>query len=324
MIYLYGMVEGNAGPINVNRSLVKNSTGEITYPKARIKWLRAIESIYKTMVADAVVISSIWSGVNFVTKLALAFNKKVLYLKHGDVRYETDINHFDNMEHAISCEEYVMEHCNSIICVSETYMEWCKKCYPKLAHKMSFVNNGVDINFREKKAKRERSIAVTGGNRRIKNNDEVYKAIEYLNAHTKRKYTLFVYGRSYAKGFPFLNRDNVIYMGQLEKESYYNCLDEMQLMVVNSEVEPFGLVVADALNTNCSLLLSKNVGARAIVSMPKMDIIDDCHDVKEIARKIQRLVNCGNADILQKSVDICEVSEKNAAKNLVEICKVSI
>ena len=59
MIYLYGMVEGNAGPINVNRSLVKNSNGEITYPKARIKWLWAIESIYNTMVADAVVFGQV-------------------------------------------------------------------------------------------------------------------------------------------------------------------------------------------------------------------------------------------------------------------------
>ena len=95
----------------------------------------------------------------------------------------------------------------------------------------------------------------------------------------------------------------------------------MVMLVVFSEVVSFGLVDAVALNTNCSLLLANNVGARAIVSMPKMDIIDDCHDVKEIARKIQRLVICGNEDILQKSVDICEVSEKNAAKNLVEICK---
>lgn len=321
MIYLYGMVKGNEGPINVNCSLVKNSNGKITYPRAKMKWVRAIESIYKIVLAEAVVISSIWSGVNFVTLLALLLKKKVFYLKHGDVRYERDLNHFDNMEHAISCEYYVMEKCHSIICVSESYMDWCKKRYPEFANKIIYLNNGVDIKIREKKEKKARSIAVTGGNRPQKNNYEVYRAVDYLNAHTNKKYTLYVFGKLCVTGIPFLEKDNVIYMGQLEKDKYYNCLDEIQLMVVNSEIESFGLVVADALNTNCSLLISKNVGAKSIITMSEVDIINDCHNVREIARKIERLVDKENADTLQKSININQVSEKHAADRLVEICQ---
>lgn len=318
-IYLYGMCEGNAGPINVNRSLKENDK-RILYPKMKNKIFRAFESIIKINFSKAVVISTPWSGSIFVLKIAKLFRKKILYLKHGDAIYEKNVNCQDNMEHTINCEKFIMQNCDLILCVSQKYMEWNKIQYPNLAYKMSFLNNGVDISFRKRVNKIANSIAVSGGNRNIKNNYEVYKAVKFLNDHSNEEYKLYVFGRRYENCINFLDEPHVVFLGQLEKDDYYEKLEQMQLFVVNSELEPFGLVVADALNTNCSLLISKNIGASSIIQIDDKDIIYDCHDVQDIVKKIKRLLNNGNVDQLQNSIDIESVSEKHAAQELVDIC----
>lgn len=321
MIFLYGMRNINAGPANVNRSLVEKSGGKIIGIKFKSKFLRLIEGIIKIIWTDTLIISPIMSMSVFMTKFAKRIGKKVVFLKHGDARYESEINHFKNMEHTIECEYFIMKHCDLILCVSEWYMNWNKNSYPEFADKFFFVNNGVNLAFREKKTKRIRSIAVSGGNRDIKNNYEVYQAIEYLNAHMKQKYTLYVFGREYKNSFSFLSESDVIYLGQLEKTEYYNMLDQIELFIVNSKVESFGLVVADALNTNCSLLLSRNVGAASILKHRETDYIEDSYDIKEIANKIVWTIEHPNAERIQNSVEINKVSEEYAVQKIIEVCE---
>lgn len=320
MIFLYGMKSINAGPANVNKSLIENSNGKIVGVRFQKKCLRLAEGIFKILCADTVLISSLMSMSVFMTKFAKTVGKKVIYIKHGDAKYERDVNRSPNMNHMIDCECLIMEYCDLILCVSELYMRWSKEQYPEFAHKMSFVNNGVNFVFRKKKQKKPGSIAVAGGNRRVKNNYEIYQAVEYLNKHTDQKYTLYVYGREYQEGLPFLNNPNVVYMGQMEKEEYYAALDEMELFVVNSSLESFGLVVADALNTNCSLLLSRNIGAASILELEDEDYIEDSYNIEGIAKEIEWIMEHPNVKRLQQGVNIYKTSEEYAAKKLIGIC----
>ena len=67
-------------------------------------------------------------------------------------------------------------------------------------------------------------------------------------------------------------------LSHLDKESYYNKLDEISLYVIASEVETFGLSIADALNCNCSLLMSDNVGGASIMKTKDEDLITEINN----------------------------------------------
>ena len=196
MILLYGPLDINAGPCNVNKSLIDHSNGEIAYVKFQKKYLRLFEGVIKVLLADSVVLSSITSMSVFIAKLAKLFRKKTIYLKHGDADYEAVINKL-NIDRTIRNEKIIMEYADLILCVSRQFMQWNKKRYPQYNNKISYLNNGVNIRFRKFVEKLPRSIVVTGGNRNIKNNRYVYEAVKKLNDISKEKYTLYVCGHYY-------------------------------------------------------------------------------------------------------------------------------
>jgi glycosyltransferase involved in cell wall biosynthesis len=109
-------------------------------------------------------------------------------------------------------------------------------------------------------------------------------------------------------------------MGQLDKAEYYERLDEIALFVIASELEPFGLVVADALNCHCSILMSHNVGAAGIMQTREEDFVDNPHDTAELARCIQHLMEHPNAERLLSSVDVHECSDSMAWEKMKNLC----
>ena len=180
-VYLYGETGINAGPANVNRSLINNADGRLLYPKCNNKYLRLIESMIKIMFSRVLVLSGAGTLPTFFCKVAKALRKPVIYLMHGCIEYEIVINKITNAERNIASERYILEHCDLILCVSELYTEWVKNRYPWYERKISFLNNGVDFKIRAKKEKKKNSVAVAGGNRNIKNNHLVCAAIQKLN-----------------------------------------------------------------------------------------------------------------------------------------------
>ena len=129
---------------------------------------------------------------------------------------------------------------------------------------------------------------------------------------------MYVFGRMYENNdnlsYPFVR-----YMGHLNKEEYYNALDKISLFVLNSVLESFGLVVADALNCNCSLLMSKGVGALSIMSTTDNDVINDCCNVDEIASKMLYLFQNPNSTALYNSINREDASEKSSYLKLKHI-----
>ena len=102
----------------------------------------------------------------------------------------------------------------------------------------------------------------------------------------------------------------------MDKKPYYEKLDAISCYVMNSEVESFGLVAADALNCNCSLLMSRNVGAKSIMRTEDTDIIQNPHNVDEIIEKLQYLFEHPNSDRLYRSIDRQECSEEKAFQKI--------
>lgn len=312
--FLLGEWRSNTGPSNVNKSFVLNSDKEMSYLHSSNRIIKRLER-FKWLYYPVVVISG--GCTDLEIKLLNFFRKKIIYIMHGCVSYEAKVNKLALSKKSLELESRLLSASDVIVCVSERYSEWVKKEFPLYANKIKFINNGITLNQRPFRQKEQYSIAVSGGNRLQKNNGIVCKALEKLNAMGYNCH-MYVFGRMYE------HNDNLSYpfvhiMGHLNKEEYYNALDKISLFVLNSVLESFGLVVADALNCNCSLLMSKGVGALSIMSTTENDVINDCFDIDEIASKILYLFQNPNSLILYNSIDNEEVSEKSSYLKLKQI-----
>ncbi len=317
-LLLWGDHELNAGPSNVHRSLITHSQGELRYVRNHHKLARYIELIWKCIMADVVILPS-FSTTRDV-KLIRALCRKVVCISHGCLKIETVINsRADTKERVEKDERTAFAAAKVIVCVSEKHMLILSEQYPEFAKKMTFVNNGVDISPRRYVEKNMRTIAVSGGNRNIKNNVYVCKAVQLLNDagyHCKVK----IFGRNYPECEDLSKYPCAEYMGQLNKEEYYERLDEIALFVVASELEPFGLVVADALNCHCSILMSHNIGAASIMQTREEDFVNNPRNINELADRIRHLLEYPNAERLLNSVNVQECSEEESWKKMKAIC----
>lgn len=314
--FLLGSYNKNAGPDNVNRSLIASSHGEILCAKSSNRYLRVIESFIKLATCKQVLISGCCSRVyyNFLRTI----NKKFCYLMHGCLAYENEINRLNLPSKYLDTENMLLKDAEHIICVSEGYRDWVKCRYPHYVDKIDFVNNGICLKKREKVAKVPYTVAVSGGNRCIKNNIEISRAVKALNDEGI-PCKMYIFGRKYPGNDKIEENDHVIYCGHLDKEQYYRRLDAIDCFVLNSEVESFGLVVADALNCNCSLLMSQNVGSKCIMKTQECDIIQNPHDIDEIVGRLRYLFEHNNSERLYQSIDIHNCSENSAFQKLKEI-----
>ncbi len=317
-LLFWGDHELNAGPSNVHRSLITHSQGELHYAKSRNKIARYIELIWKCIRADVVVTPSFSMPRDI--KLMRTLCRKLVCLSHGCLKLEAVINNKEHMKEQIERgERAAFAAAKSIVCVSERHMQLMRTQYPEFADKMTFVNNGVEIAPRSAVKKHPYTIAVSGGNRTIKNNAYVCRAVQQLN-EAGHQCKVYIFGRNNPECEDLSRYACAEFMGQLDKAEYYERLDEIALFVIASELEPFGLVVADALNCHCSILMSHNVGAAGIMQTCEEDFVDNPHDTAELARCIQHLMEHPNAERLLSSVDVHECSESMAWEKMKNLC----
>lgn len=312
--FLLGEWRFNAGPSNVNKSFVLNSDKNMSYLHSSNRIIKRLER-FKLLLYPVVVVSG--GATAFEIRLLKLFQKKIIYMMHGCICYEAKVNKLVLSKETLKLENRILATSDVIVCVSERYSEWAKKEFPQYANKIKFINNGITLNKRPLVQKEQYSIAVSGGNRLQKNNGIICKALEKLNAMGYNCH-MYVFGRMYE------NNDNLSYpfvhiMGHLNKEEYYNALDKISLFVLNSILESFGLVVADALNCNCSLLMSQGVGALSIMKTTGNDVINNCHDIDEIASKILYLFQNPNSATLYNTIDSEDVSERHSYLKLKQI-----
>ena len=275
-----------------------------------------IERLVKCITSNPIVISGGATAIEI--KIMKLLHKKVIYILHGYRKYENEVNKLNLSEEELANEAELMRIAKIILPVSQKFSGWVKLQLPKYAAKISFLNNGVTICQRKKVDKIPYTIAVSGGNRSIKNTKIVCEAVLKI---IEQGYDckLYVFGRFYSGGDDLSKYSFIINKGHLDKEQYYKELDKISLFVIDSELEPFGLVVADAINCNCSLLISHNVGALFILKTKDTDVIYNTHDVDEISSKILYLLQNGNFERIYNSIDKKDVSEKEAFLKLKRI-----
>ena len=249
-VLLLGTYQKNAGPDNVNRALLSERDDRLLYLHAGNKYTRFAETVITLKKCDVVLVSGICS-LKYLNLMKL-YKKPYVYLMHGDLEYENEVNHLNIRADILQTQTTVLSNASKIICVSEKYAEWVGKRYPQYKSKITYVNNGVNICKRNRVIKEPYSIAVAGGNTPVKANQYVCEAVNILNKQGK-KCKLHVFGIRNSECEDLPRVPEMRYMGQLDISEYYDLLDRISVFVMNSDVESIGLTAADAINCYCSL-----------------------------------------------------------------------
>ena len=311
----------NAGPANVNKAIIDNRDDSMGFTKSRNRILRKFESIFKCITYPIIVFSAYYP----IHELWLAkfFHKRIIILAHGCAKYENKINNLNLPSIDLKKESKFFAAADIIVTVSAKYIEIIKHEYPNVSQKLKYCHNGIDIAntfFKHNNTSTSYKIAVSGGNRPIKRNYYVCKAIEKLILKGFN-IELLVFGRLHKNGEKIDNFPFVKTFGQIDNKQYQEYLKTSDLFVLNSETESFGLALADAINCGCSLLISENVGAIEIINNLRYeDVIHNFSDIDEIAGKISHLLKVSNAEYIFNSIDSLECSKEKSYHRLKEIC----
>lgn len=316
-LFLDGDTKKNAGPANVNKELIKNSN--IIYTKNKNKIIRIIETIYKIIFANAVVFSGIPRKSHiFIAKI---FKKKIIYLMHGYLKYDNEVNLLKLSKREITDEEYLFKKSDLVLCVSEKFAEWFKVQRMDLKNKIYFLNGGINKKeYFDKCNKDPNTLAVAGGNRNIKNNKIVSEAVNKLN-NDGFKCKLNLYGEIVENNERIIGNDNVTIVGQLKQNEFFNELNKTKLFVLNTTIESFGLSVIDALLCGCNILIPYNSGVTSIIEYTENDVIYNCNDINEIEKKIKYNLENDNNKRIVESINFNKYTWDKVSERLIEIGK---
>ncbi|MFE4759419.1 glycosyltransferase family 4 protein [Bacillus mycoides] len=321
-----GDLIGNTGPANVNKALREHFPENTIFLQEQSKIKKVVNLFLKIRKVDAVLFSGM-SKINIIGfRIAKLLGVKSAYLMHGCRDIEGKINGEYN-QRGVDIENKVLELAPKIICVSKYFMHWMESNYPQHKNKLNYVNNGIDWDAistsKEKLVEREANtlIAVGGGMPR-KKIKSICKAIELLNQQEKISLNLIVIGNEGKDLEEILLYPFVKYFSKVPHSEMLVYYQKAKLFVQNSSFETFGLAPIEALVNGCDLLLSKETGAKSIIStLESNDIIYDNQDVNEIASKIKLLLSNTNNQRLVNGIDKEETSVKFAANRMIEILK---
>lgn len=320
-IFFVGDYRIPGGPAEVNRNLLRCLPNFIKRQESVDRIGVRLETMWKIIISDKI----IFSGMLFKPrelKLARFLNKKIIYIMHGCIRFEQGKNS--------NLEDLIMRSADKVLCVSETYSNLIKNEFLEYKEKIGYLTNGVnweDLLEQKNKYKDEgrntNRIILFGGGRITKANRYVCEAVSQINEEYGKDLKVDVYGyfrdnddSKIIKGYPFVEFHHVIPHDLVNKE-----LAKSILFVQNSVFESFSLATMDALVLGCDLLISKNVGAKDVISgLTSNDVIEDPTDVKELKSKILNVLEHPNNSRLINSIDKESTSLEAAACNLLKEC----
>ncbi|MBR6329677.1 MAG: glycosyltransferase family 4 protein [Lachnospiraceae bacterium] len=307
--FVIGDYTSGTGPANATRALLSAMPKETLSQSFKNRILRLIELYIKIPKADICFLSGHSKQNLHALRIAARHKKPVFFWMHGCVEHENAINRCPD-EDMNRVERRVLEECDRILAVSESFEAWLKDNYPRYAGKIGCLSNGIFFDepvSKKSPAKRDGAcrLVSSGGGMPRKRIAVICRAVEKLNLEGF-ECSLKVYGEKGAdsqliEGAPFTQ-----VMGAVGSEAFFTGLEESDIYIQNSCFETFGLAPLEALTRGCSLLLSKNIGALGVFSSDSItegDLINDTEDADEIAQRIRELWEKPNHDRLLGAID---------------------
>lgn len=316
-ILFVGGIKGNAGPVNVNRKLNKNFTSDFLCVKQGNKWVRLWDGFWKLTGCDAVVASGVSREACVFLGLAKILRKKTAYIMHGYAVYEYSVDVQNKSQRGLNQEAYLLKTADLLLPVSRKFMHWFRERRPEYACKMNYLSNGIDLDDIQGAgavSKKSGTVIATGGDRKIKNNEVVAKAVEKMNGKVK----LEVYGLIYhsaPEGYT-----HTAYLGVIPHDQYMQKMAETELFVLNSVFESFSISTIEALLCGCSVLVSEIAGVTDLLELKECDIIHDPMDADEIGRKMEYLLKNPNNERIVSKLDLEAYSYEKTVERLAKLC----
>lgn len=324
-LFVVGDNFSKTGPAIVTDSLIRNLPKETLYLKHKSKAARAFEIFFKMFPADAVVFSGFSRQNLYGMRLARLLGKKCAYLMHGCVEYENEINREVDPSEARD-ERKMLSRADKILAVSRQFEAWLKGRYPKEAHKIGHLTNGIDWDLMtEQPGPEERDplgvISVGGGMPR-KRILVICQAIQKLRREEELDITLTVAGDKGADSEAIEGFDFVKNAGLVPHDELMSLYRRNKLFVQNSCFETFGLAPLEALLSQTDVLISEKCGALSVIRKAEdCDVIHDTEDADEIAGKILALLSGENHTRLICELDKESTSWKKRSRELLNIMK---
>lgn len=325
-VFFAAPTEGNTGPANANRGLFEN------WPQRdEVRPLRGGGRIAKLLCAmkgalwcDVVVSGGPGALDSLASSIARARKAPVVGYCHGYAPFENEVNRLGMPEGQVRAFADWLDGLDAVATNSDLQRRFLESCQPALRGKVESTLLGVEP-FPVPEPRPPRAgclvVATSGGTRPIKGNDVVARAVLMLREEGVDA-ELRVYGRDYSEnpGLDALVKAAGSYRGQVGRGEFLSGLGEADVFVMDSRHESFGLSALDALASGCSLLISENCGVGEILQTEDCDVVRNCEDVGEVARKIAFLAEHPNCARLCSGIDFESCGWPAAAGRLRDVC----
>ena len=318
-IFVVGDHKTGTGPANVTKEYIR-CLPENTLFQKRTSKLGRLPELYINILRSDIIFFSGYSKQNVLgMKYAKKLKKPTAYLVHGAITHENNINHNNNANMS-SIEEETLLLADRLFAVSEKFCGWLKEQYPQYENKIDYVTNGIDERTVNTTPNGDNAkILSIGGGMPRKMILHICEAIKLINADAAEPVTLYVIGKDGAdteaiNKYPFTKN-----LGLVSAEKKEELFNECGIFIQNSCFETFGLAPVEALCAGMSVLCSKVCGVLDLFkSADEHDIIDDYSSPKEIAEKIEYIMNNPNREKLLRDIDFETMSWEARTKELIK------
>ena len=332
-IFLLGDFDSDNGPGNANKQ-IRNALSlkyEIEYSRAVNKIERIFEMYRGIRDSDLLLICSA-SKINYLAvNNAKKCGKKIIYLMHGYTSYERQIENpglsDTEMKKVHEYEQFIFNEVDRIVCVSRRSMKFMKSQLVQYAEKIDYIFNIVETDNIRKickendKRKKQNQILSIGGGMKQKNIITLAEVIDNM----KKNLNLIVVGKNENDGEKIKSFDCVTWIDHLSHKELLRLMTESNIYIQNSVFETFCLAIIEALFAGCNLLISNSTGCLDLFeNCTENDIIYDVYDQKEIAKKIQYLLDNPNNKRLMKGFKEEYISREWQANRWQEIINSTI
>lgn len=241
--------------------------------KKKSKWLNYV-SIYKLIKSEKpdVVISN-FSYVN-----PAILSGKLLRVKKNIVWFHTVSEALKPSKSQFALKSAFLKYASNIIVNSESLKEDLQIDYSISKNKIypvPFWSSLDSSNFKIKDSKKEPflKIGCPGRIEDFKNHKLIIESLSSLKNNTS--WRLYIAGngsngdalKTEIKKYNF--EDKVDFLGVLNIEQMKRYYEEMDLIILPSKFEAFGLVLIEALSMGCPVLVSKSFGALSYIKDPE-------------------------------------------------------
>lgn len=327
-ILILGDAANNCGTSNVHKEFLKHwpQCDQIDYVHAQDKAGFVFEGIQKGIRADVVLSPLINFPCICVQDILHWIGKPIVCFNHGYVPYENDMNRLGHSKWWLNRYRAALRSADSVVANSVHQREFVLRFQPELSGRIHSISLGIE-RFAQRKSKSDAVhsiVAVAGGNRCVKGNDVVSRAVASL-VEKGEDVEFRIYGKSYegcASSFEGLPKGfgTECMRGQVDRETFLKDLNQSNLFVMNSRHDSFGLSLFDSLHEGCSVLVSRQCGALEALKSEDCDVVEDCEDVAEVASKMAYLLRHPNAERLYSTIDFDAYDWDRQVARLRDIC----